>query len=170
MKLKKLFSLLMFFTLLGSVSTVAQTKIVTGHPDFKIKITRCEANGNTVVIDMTLENTGSKDINIRMWGGISWSKNGMKMTVAYDDDGNKYTGQNDLKVSIGKSGWDGGYGLREMLPPDIPLKASILIEGVPESATEFKRIDLYIESDDWGLNDKKPIKITNVPISREGDD
>lgn len=170
MRTKKFFSFLILFTLLSSLNGFAQTKIVTGHPDFKIKITRCEASGSTAVIDLLIENVGSSDVPITMWGGRSCVGMPHNMSVAYDDDGNKYTGENDFRVSIGKSGLTKCFGIEEVLPPDIPLKARIQFEGVPESATEFRRIDLIIDSKAWGLNDKKPVKITNVPISREGDD
>ncbi|MCH5242724.1 MAG: hypothetical protein J1F67_09945 [Muribaculaceae bacterium] len=165
MKLKKLFCLLMFFTLLGSVSTVAQTKIVTGHPDFKIKITRCEANGTTAVIDMLIENVGSKDVKLELRPVD---------TVAYDDEGDKFS-RGKINIRFGDSnlvnGAEGFYVQpSNILPPEIPLKARIQIEGVPETATEFKRIDLGVWCMDWNLGKDKFVKFTNVPISREGDD
>lgn len=163
--MKKFFSFLMLFTLLSSVSAIAQTQIVTGHPDLKIKITRCEASGTTAVIDFLLENIGNDDVKIYMYGGASQDSK----SVAYDDDGNKYAGKN-FQIDISKSGLT-AYNIGETLPPDIPLKARIQIEGVPDNATEFKRIDLQLYCDTWNLNrDKKPVKFTNVPIYREGDE
>lgn len=165
MRTKKTFSLLILFTLLWSINVYAQTKIVTGHPDFKIKITRCEASGSTAVIDFLLENVGNDDVKISMYGGNEQDSK----SVAYDDEGNKYGGKK-FQIAISGSGLT-AYSLGETLPPDIPLKARIQIEGVPESATEFKRVDLQLYCNTWNLNrDKKPVRFTNVPIFREGDE
>ena len=164
-------TIVFLFLMFVSLQSFSQgLKIVTGHPDFKVKITRCEANGSTAVIDMVIENAGNNDVLITMWGGRSCWGTPHDMSVAYDDEGNKYTGENDFKVSIGKSGLSKCFGVEEVIPSDIPLKARIQLEGVPESANEFRRIDLIIDSEAWGLNDKKPVKFTNVPISRDGDD
>ena len=172
MKLKKLFSLLLIVTLLSSLSVYAQNvKVVTGHPDFKIKINRCEAAGSTVVIDMVFENVGSRDVAPVFFGGSRHIVAGPNRdtSFAYDDDGNKYTGSNDFKFAIGKSDLT-GFEIKETLPAEIPIKARIQLDGVPESATMIKRIDFFIDCPSWNLNLNKPIKITNLPIYREGED
>lgn len=141
-------------------------RIITNHPDFKIKVLRCEASGSTCVIDMIFENIGSQDVNIKIYGG-DWLNS---TSVAYDDEANKYNGQNFL-VAIANHGLT--YYYQEIdLPAGIPLKARVQIEGVKASVRMFRRIDLNIQCDSWGLDGYKgkTVKLFNVPISREGDE
>lgn len=141
-------------------------RIITNHPDFKIKVLRCEASGSTCVIDMIFENIGSQDVNIKIYGG-DWLNS---TSVAYDDEANKYNGQNFL-VAIANHGLT--YYYQEIdLPAGIPLKARVQIEGVKASVRMFRRIDLNIQCDSWGLDGYKGkmVKLFNVPISREGDE
>lgn len=66
-------------------------KIITNHPDFKVKVKRCAASNKTVVIDLIFNNVSSSDVKMRAYGGSS--------SVAYDDEGNMYKDGN-LQVSI----------------------------------------------------------------------
>lgn len=157
---KKLFLIVALMAMSG-VYAFAQTtgmKIGAVHPDLKMKITRCEAAGKTVIIDFVFENVGSNDVNLRVWGG--------NRSIAYDDEGNVYSGE-FIQVKFGNTGlanWD----INTTLPSGVPLKGRIQIEGVPESTTIFRRIDLQVESRNWNLD--KKIKISNIPINREGDE
>lgn len=129
------------------------------HRNLKIEIKRCEAAGNTVVVDFMIENAGGNDADLRVWGG--------NRSTAYDDEGNVYKG-GALQIKYGNSGlanWD----VNGVLPSGIPLKGRIQIEGVPESITTFSRIDILMESNAWDFHDKIT-KITNIPISRDGDE
>lgn len=133
-------------------------KLVTNHPDFKIKVRRCEASGKTCVIDLIIENVGASDVYIstgNRTGGL----------IAYDDEANRYE---SIKVSVGNNEWI--WYKQRMLMSCVPMKARIQIEGVAESATMFRRLDWYIDSKIWGLDGNKPIKFINLPISREGDE
>lgn len=132
-------------------------KLVTNHPDFKIKVRRCEASGKTCVIDLIIENVGSSDVDIYVKGG-SW--HGL---IAYDDEANQYE---SIGIAVSDK-W--GLGTHT-LPANVPLKARIQVEGVAESATMFRRLDWKIDCRAWGLNENKPIKFINLPISREGDE
>lgn len=133
-------------------------KLVTNHPDFKIKVRRCEASGKTCVIDLIIENVGSSDVYI----STGYRNGGL---IAYDDEANRYE---SIKVSVGNNEWI--WYAQRMLMSCVPMKARIQIEGVAESATMFRRLDWYIDSEVWGLNSNKPIKFINLPISREGDE
>ena len=160
--------LVLLLMLAGSTAASAQTsgvKIVTGHPDFKIKITRCEASGTTCILDLLLQNIGANDTNVKVFGGD------YNATVLYDDEGNAYSGR-QVRVSVGNktpSSWMNAC----TLPSEVPVRARLQIEGVPESATLFTRIDLRLECPQWGFewgqNPPKKAKIINVPIFREGD-
>ena len=132
-------------------------KLVTNHPDFKIKVRRCEASGKTCVIDLIIENVGSSDVDMYINDDY---------LIAYDDEANEY---NRIGISVGNSNWI--YGEGRTLMAGVPMKARIQIEGVAESATMFRRLDWGIQRcDAWGLNQHKPIKFINLPISREGDE
>lgn len=134
-------------------------KLVTNHPDFKIKVRRCEASGKTCVIDLIIENVGSSDVDIYVEGG----RNGAM--IAYDDEANEYT---QITLFVGSKG-----GNSHTLLSGVPIKARIQIEGVAESATMFRRLDWKITCRAWNMNlhtDHKPIKFINLPISREGDE
>lgn len=162
--IKKLCLIVALMTISG-VYAFAQTsgpKIVSVHPDLKVRITRCEAAAKTVVVNLVFENVGSTDTKISC---------NPAACSAYDDEGDKFSGW-QFSVSIANGNLIEGtyYGTpRELLPSDIPVKAKIQIEGVPESATMLRRIDLCMSSDEWGFRNKV-VKITNVPISREGDE
>ena len=149
-----------FGIILPSIAQTSGMKIVTGNPDFKIKITRCEASGKTVVIDMIWENISSQDVKIGIYA--DWDN----MTFAWDDEGNKFAGR-DISASIANGPLKGLC--EDILPAEIPIRVKLKIENVPESATMFRRIDLTVRCDKWGLDHTKPVRITNLPINREGD-
>lgn len=157
--------LVVSLVILTSLGAFAQSKgmtLISGNPDFKVKVTRCEASGKTVVLDMVFENVGPRDVDVE-FQPYRW-------LLAYDDEGNKY-GDNDGKVKLFLAGRELS---RIQLPTDVPLKARVQIEGVPMSAQVLKRVDIYWYCPDWGGNamggsNGKMIKMTNVPISRDGD-
>ena len=170
--MNKLFSLVVLFVLLSNnnFGIFAQgMKIVSPHPDIKFKITRCGAAGNTVVIDFIIENINPIDVDLRLNSGHHRNLAGAR-TVAYDDEGNKFTGKR-FKVQLADSKLIDWGEANEILPSEIPLKGRFQIEGVPESATEFKRIDVDINSDALGIpmGTEKRLRITNLPINHEGD-
>lgn len=150
----------------GELSSAGEAfRIVTNHPDFKIKVLRCEASGSTCVIDMIFENIGSQDVGMTIYGG----NYGEWRSVAYDDEANRYDNGN-LKVSIANKPLTVMY-INSELPAGIPLKARVQIEGVKASATMFRRIDLGITCNSWDIDSaQKKVKFFNVPISREGDE
>lgn len=164
MKILKSFLLVV---LMGLTATMAQAQskgmtLVSGNPDFKVKVTRCEASGKTVIIDMILENIGARDVDVAF--------SPYAYLLVYDDEGNKY-GDYDSKVKLFLAGRESD---RISLPTEVPLKARVQIEGVPLSAQILKRVDIHWQCRDWGGTEwygtnAKMIKMTNVPISREGD-
>jgi hypothetical protein len=132
-------------------------RIVTNHPDFKIKVTRCEASGKTCVIDLILENVGSNDVSLRNYSGDN---------MAFDDEANQYNGDK-MKMAIGDlSNWETVFFT---LRAGVPIKARMQIESVPESVKLFRRIDMCLECEAWSLSYRKPIIFTNVPITHDGD-
>ena len=162
MNILKRFYLFTALILLSSISFVAfpqGMKIVTGNPDFKIKVTRCEASGSTVYMNLLLENKGDKEDRIIVYGG------GINSSFAIDDEGNSYN-ESDFQVKIGKELLS-SVTTSGTLYPDVPVKLSIQIEGVPESATLFRKIILEVQFVSGDFH--KKVEISNVPIYREGD-
>lgn len=131
-------------------------RIITNHPDFKIKIKRCEVSGKTCVIDMVIENIGYEDV-------IYQTNN--NYFIGYDDEMTEYS---NFKVAIGNSNWIDDYQYRKLMS-NIPMKARIQIEGVPAAATMFRRIDWTINCEAWNLSREKKVKFLNIPITREGE-
>ena len=130
------------------IAPVEGTKIVTHHPDLKIKLRRCEVNGKTCVIDLIMENLGSDT-----------------ESFANDDEANRYT------FSVQVTGRDlNYYSTKIELLNNVPIKARIQIEGVESAATMFKRIHLATRCESFGLYTSKPITFYNIPISRDGDE
>ena len=144
-----------------SLQAQAPLKIVTNHPDFKIKVQRCAASGKTVIIDLILTNEGATDVeDILGWGGSRGSE-------AYDDEGNIYQ-QNAIKVRVANRPRYSDYNSDNFkIPVGVPMKFSICIENVPVSAESIARLNLHFDCKIWGLNDNKPVKISNIPISRD---
>ena len=157
--MKTFYRVLIIFVLILSTGSfsVRGLSIVTGNPDFKIKVTRCEASGKTVVIDMIWENASSKDVKISVSPLSSY---------AYDDEGNKF-GNDQMRLQWGNGGLS--TGVDELLPAEIPIKVRLQIEGVPVSSTMLKRVDIKVWCGNWGFNGDKYVKITDIPITHEGD-
>ena len=166
--MKKFLFLLMPLFTFGFQCVKAQetpTRIVTNHPDFKIKVSRCAASGKTVVIDFVLTNAGTQDIDgVMVYGGGSgpWST----ATEAYDSEGNIY--KNEEAISIRMANFD-EYSREQKfdLIPDVPMKMSIRINGVPTSVESIARLKIEFRCPKWGLNYDKPVVIRNIPISRD---
>lgn len=139
----------------GESSQRSNVKIITNHPDFKVRIQRCEVSGRTCVIDLIMENVGYQDVKLMYW------TNGSSV---YDDEGNQYAAP---RVLIGQA--DVYYGYTSLLA-NVPVKARITIEGVAEFATMFRRIDIRLHCEQWGLGyNNKNLVLMNVPITREGE-
>lgn len=145
------------------VSAQDGIKIVTGHPDFKLKVTRCAASDKTVIIDLILSNEGTDDVE----NVILWACTTMEAIVTYDNEGNFYgCGSNLVKLANNPEYSDHDSGVFTILS-GVPMRLSIRIEGVSTSAESIARITLPFECQAWGLNSQKPVKITNLPITRD---
>jgi hypothetical protein len=138
-------------------------KIVTNHPDFKIKISRCVAIDKNVFIDLLLSNEGNDDIEaIELWACST-----MESIATYDNEGNTYgCYSNFVKLANSNNYSNHGTGLFKLLE-GVPTRLSIRIDGVSTSAESIARIDLPFICPTWGLTSQKPVKILNIPITRE---
>lgn len=153
----KKISILMLF-LCSVLFSTAQTQIVTGHPDFKVKVTRCAASGKTVVLDMVFTNVSETDVeNWEIWT-TSTSK-----TVVYDSEGNVFEA-NNLAVKVSNYDYSWGFNNLKMIS-DVPMKVSLQIKGVPETVESLARVDLHVTIPFFNIGNT-PVKIKNIPISR----
>ena len=161
MKKVLLFLVAMFAFGLQNTSAQDGIKIVTNHPDLKIKVKRCAASGKTVILDLVMNNVGVNDVEkILVYGGCSG-------TEAYDDDGNIYQ-SNAIKVRVAnRTEYECGNTGYFNIPAGVPIKLSVSIEGVPQSAESIARLKLIFVNDAWSLGRDKPVRINNIPISRD---
>lgn len=144
-----------------SLQAQAPLKIVTNHPDFKIKVQRCAASGKTVIIDLILTNEGATDVEDILGRGGDWGN-----SEAYDSDGNIYQGGN-IQVRVANRARYSGDSGRFKIPTGVPMRFSVCLENVPLSVESIARLSLVFECQKWGLNKNKPVKISNIPISRD---
>jgi hypothetical protein len=162
--MKKILLTLMAIFAFGLQNVCAQDaplKIVTNHPDFSIKVKRCAASGKTVIIDLILNNNGTNDVDVCEVNG------GGRNSEAYDDEGNIYQSEN-LKVKIANRTAYELYGSGEFsIPSGVPMRLSIQINNVPQSAESIARLKLIFNCKVWGLNYDKPVRINNIPITRD---
>lgn len=138
--------------------TGSGVKIVTGNPDLKIKIKKCEVNGNVCTLDLLVTNHG-KDTRICFNGGS-------RETKVYDDEGNIYT---ETDVNVLGAGQTNAYSYGEYIsyPSGVPVKFRIIIKGISDEAKTLTRIVLQ-KNGEYGKED--PVMFYNIPISREGDE
>ena len=161
--MKRILLILIAFFALGWQNVRAQDgiKIVTNHPDFKVKVTRCVASGKTVIIDMTLNNVGETDVEgLNVWGGAR--------SEAYDDEGHIYKAYS-IKIIVAnyKDYTTNNYSFN--IPAGVPMKLSVSIDGVSQSAESIARLKICLYCKAWtaGCDFDKPLRISNIPISRE---
>ena len=150
--------LLVLFSALCCMAVVfAQTPtIVTGHPDFKVKVTRCAASGKVVVLDLVFTNVSATDVE-------SWSiATNSGESVVYDSEGNVYSG-NSLAVKVSNLNYNNYLRNLKMIS-DVPMKVSLQITGVPANVEALARVDLAVDIPLFNI--KSPIKIKNIPIER----
>ena len=159
MKRILLFLMAMFAFGIQNVSAQDEPiKIVTNHPDFKVKVKRCAASGNTVIIDLVFNNVGTVDIEAIDVGGSNFG------STAYDDEGNYYE---DMDVKIGNMSQYEASTPRFSIPTGVPVKVSVCINKVSVSAEIITRLKLTVFCDAWGLNSSRQVMISNIPISRD---
>lgn len=164
--MKKILLIMMAMFAFGLQNASAQDgiKIVTNHPDFKVKVKRCVASGKTVIIDLTLNNEGTNDVeDLQVHGGVTAA------SEAYDDEGNIYQKYN-VKVKVAnRPEYTYGNSGKFNIPSGVPIRLSVSIDGVPQSAESISRLKLCLYCKAWsvGCDFDKPLRISNIPISRD---
>lgn len=159
--MKKLFTLMAAVCCM-TVAFAQAPQIVTGHPDFKVKVTRCEASGKNVVLDLTFTNVSAQDVeDWRICANSCFRK-----TVVYDSEGNIYNGDN-LTIKVSNSEYT-NYSYQNLkMISDVPMKVSLMITGVPANVESLARVDLEVDVPLFNIKGyEAPIKIKNIPIAR----
>lgn len=132
-------------------------KIVTGHPDFKMKVTRCASSGKTVVLDMVITNLSDNDIDDFRVHGSSYA------TKVYDDQGNIY--ENDISVKIANKEYTTGCHAIKLVS-GVPFKFSIMIPNVSIQAETLVLVEPDVYCTAWKIT-KDVVKLRNIPITRD---
>ena len=133
--MKKL--LVLFSALCCMAVAFAQTPtIVTGHPDFKVKVTRCAASGKVVVLDLVFTNVSATDVE--SWG---------------------------IGTSCQSFNYSCSHNWLKMIS-DVPMKVSLQITGVPANVEALARVDIAVDIPLFNIKPQSPIKIKNIPIER----
>ena len=137
----------------------APLKIVTNHPDLKVKIKRCVANGKTLVLDMAMTNESDNDVRMRVCMG-----NGD--CTLHDSEGNEYSGGWDGPIVLKVANNEPGQWIEWVtLIAGVPTNLKWTIKGVPNSVESIARMQFRIECEAWSLNEK--VTIRNIPIARD---
>lgn len=138
----------------------APLKIVTNHPDFKIKIERCAASGNTVVLDMLFTNQGPEDVDVCVlthYEGVNCE--------AYDNEGNSYSSSIYAYVKDKTNQYGNTYPFS--LLSGIPMRVRMTIENFSETAESIARFRIRVDCNAWRLGKFKLVEIRNIPITRD---
>ena len=141
------------FLILGLVITLsinAQVKIVSPHPDIKVKFLRCIESGGTAVLEFTINNISDQDQKFTISGYSNYS-------TSYDDEGNVYRGGN---IQISDQNY---HAVSIVFPSNIPVKCRQHIEKVSQYSTEFSKATVGIN---FGKGYKQ-IEFFKVPITRD---
>ena len=148
----------MFAFGLQNVSAQDGIKIITNHPDLKIKVKRCAANGKTVVLDLVFTNTSVSDADMRICMGNGETK-------VHDDEGNEYSGGYDGPISVKIANKRPAQWVEDFtLIANVPTKVQWTITGIPNSVEEIARMQFKIICGSWSLDNY--VTIRNIPISR----
>ena len=132
-------------------------KIITGHPDFNLKITRCVASGKCVVLDMVVTNLGENDVEEFKVHGSDYA------TKVYDDQGNIY--DSDINVKIANKQYTTG-AISIKLVSGVPTKYSLMIDNVSPRAETIVLVEPDIWIPAWKTVNST-VKLRNIPITRE---
>lgn len=158
--MKKILILLLAIYAFGLQNMNAQDapiRIITGHPDIKLKVTRCIASDKTVIVDMILTNVSEFDINNFRIEGSAYG------TKVYDNLGNIY--KNNIGVRIGNQQYNKWYNIGKLIS-EVPTQISIMIENVTMQAEYLALIEPRVSADGYTFANNT-FKIRNIPITRE---
>lgn len=138
----------------------APLKIVTNHPDFKIKVERCAASGNTLVLDLFFINQSVEDVDLCVLTHYEGAN-----CEAYDNQGNSYSSSIFAYVK-NKTNQYGNTDIFSLLP-EIPMRVRMTIENFSETAESIARFRIRVDCNKWRLGKFKLVELRNIPITRD---
>lgn len=147
MKKSILFSFLLFLSFLA----FAQIKIENPIPSTDIKVKRCFANGNGVIVDLIINNYSNKDLQLTLY-----------TQLVIDDEGISY--DYNMCRSIDSNGEEriGSMGVNIFIPKEGFSRYRTRISDVSDFAASLQ----YLRIAALG-NSKYEIIVRNIPIDRD---
>ena len=151
------------------VGAIAQTKVLYNNGpiglDWKFK--RSFVQGTTLVVDFTVTNNTGRDLTEFRPYRSGFDEQGKSIgVVAYDDEGNMYSGDyqpNQIGFSFANQ-----YDYNPIsLPTGNMIKARVQIKGIDEFATQITTFISPILIPALGPNSWSVLRVTNIPIPRE---
>lgn len=146
----------------ASISETQQQpmKIVTNCPNIRVNVTKCVANGKTVMLTFVMTNVSGNDAEEVVFDG--------PRVKAYDDQGNEYPSYN-IYLKYANRDFDNcsARPMHYTLLADVPVTFTFKFEGISTSAEYIARITLPCEHDGLGMRLGTPITLRNIPINRE---
>lgn len=128
-------------------------KIVSPHPDLKIKFLGCVALNSTILMEFEVVRHGH-DAKIN-FGSVA--------NIAIDDAGKQY----ELEYSVSGGNWRSGYSSQaDLFIAEVPTSIRYKINNVSEQVKVFKQLNLKLHSPQIEMS-SEPIRIVDIPISRE---
>jgi hypothetical protein len=128
-------------------------EVISCDDNLQFTITSCKVSGTTATLEYTVENIGTKNIDLALYG----SSGGR--SYIYDDRGNQYTFDfNCSSLTLGNA--SDRWSVTATIPAGVYLKGSIIIKDVDPEATEIANATIYSYYDKTNLVFKN-VKIRN---------
>lgn len=161
--MKKLFLSLALLSCM-CIGANAQTKVIfnNGPVGLNWKFKRSFIQGTTLVVDFVVENNTGKDIVEFFVNMDGFDEQGHHFDiVAYDDEGNMYSGYEKIRINIANQ----GNGNAINFPAGQMVKVRIQIIGIDEFATKITSFMAPVRSSYW--NNWAVLRVSNISIPRE---
>lgn len=156
--------LLLIAVLFSVAITSAQTTKFYGVPDVEVKVKRCVASAGTAYIDLVFTNWTNKDVSAIFWDQERIVGFTHYFTAAYDDEGNVYKMNSNLKITVGgEDTWN-----RLKLPREIPVKIRVYLSKFDEYAQKINMLKIAFRNmspvDPYGV---ACLEVRNIPVTRQ---
>ncbi|MBQ6939543.1 MAG: carboxypeptidase regulatory-like domain-containing protein [Muribaculaceae bacterium] len=114
----------------SSTPDVVSGEIISCHSDLEFTLTSCKMSGTTATIEYTVQNIGSKSLELTLWGSTGG------YSYLYDDLGNEYKfGSQGASLTLGKE--SNSAGVSATIPSGVKVKGSVIIPYVADEASSF---------------------------------
>lgn len=156
--------LLLIAVMFSVAITSAQTTKFYGVPDVEVKVKRCVASAGTAYIDLVFTNWMNKDVSAIFWEQEHMVGFDNYFTAAYDDEGNVYKMNSNLKIKVGES--ESWAGLK--LPREVPVKVRVYLSKFDEYAQKINMLKIAFRNmspvDPYGV---ACLEVRNISVTRQ---